>query len=222
MCGRFLLAVDPNILREIFALIEAPAPQPRYNIAPTQPVLAVRQGPDGSRTASLLRWGLVPSWAREIQAGSPLINARSETAAEKPAFRTALRRRRCLVPANGFYEWQRQGRTRQPFCFRMAEGEPFAFAGLWEQWASPDGKTVESCAILTTEANELVRPVHDRMPVIVPRDEFAHWLHPSVQDPGLLQPILRPFPAERMRVVPVSTWISDPRHEGPCPELFPA
>jgi putative SOS response-associated peptidase YedK len=215
MCGRFTLTVSGDLLADFLGLGEVPAVAPRYNIAPTQQVLAVRLLPDAPRpTAAALRWGLIPSWAKDQRIAHQLLNARSETAASKPAFRTALRRRRCLLPADGFYEWLRKGKTKQPFCFRLEGDGPFTFAGLWESWEGPAG-LLETCTILTTEANELVRPLHERMPVILPRERHAEWLDPSVQEPGRLAPLLRPYPADRMHSFPVSTYVSNPRHEGP-------
>jgi putative SOS response-associated peptidase YedK len=160
-----------------------------------------------------LRWGLVPCWAKDVRIGNQLLNARAETAAEKPAFRSALRRRRCLIPADGFYEWQRRDGAKQPFCFRLRGDHVFAFAGLWEHWQDPAGNPLETCTILTTQANDLVRPIHERMPVILPSLHFAEWLSPDLQDPGRLLALLGPCPAEDMRAYPVSAWVSNPRHE---------
>ncbi len=214
MCGRFTLTISGDLLADFLGLGEVPAVSPRYNIAPTQPVLAVRLLPEEARpTAGTLRWGLIPSWAKDERIAHQLLNARAETAADKPAFRAALRRRRCLVPADGFYEWLRQGKTKQPFCFRLHDDRPFAFAGLWESWQGPAGP-LETCTILTTEANDLVRPVHDRMPVILPAGAHAEWLDPRRQDPGLLGPLLRPYPAEQMRSFAVGARVNNPRHEG--------
>jgi putative SOS response-associated peptidase YedK len=228
MCGRFTLTISGDLLADFLGLGEVPAQAPRWNIAPTQSVLAVRQSADAPRpTAANLSWGLVPSWAKDVRIAYQLLNARSETVADKPAFRAALRRRRCLIPADGFYEWLRQGKTKQPFCFRLRDNRPFAFAGLWESWQGPDGPPLQTCTILTTEANDLVRPVHDRMPVILPSRCHAEWLDPAMQDPERLRPMLRPFPADQMHAFPVSPWVSNPRNEGPrCLEkgdtvLFP-
>src|SRR5262245_4330455 len=186
MCGRYSLYSSAADLAEWLGLPEVPALEPRYNVAPTQPVAAVRAGPGGGRELVRLRWGLVTPWAADPGTGPLLINARSETAADKPAFRAALRARRCLVPADGFYEWVRQAGKRQPIHFRLRDGRPFAFAGLWERWQAPGGPAVESCAILTTGANELVRQAHDRMPVILGPDAFGEWLDPAVRDPAAL------------------------------------
>jgi putative SOS response-associated peptidase YedK len=214
MCGRFSLRASGADLAEQFGLAEAPDLPPRYNIAPTQPVAVVRAGPGGVALA-LLRWGLIPRWAKGPEIGSRLINARAEAVAEKPAFREAFRRRRCLVPADGFFEWQARGGRKQPYHFRLRDGRPFAFAGLWESWRGEDGEALESCAILTTEANGVVGPVHGRMPVILGPADYGRWLDPRAQEPGQLRPLLRPYPAEEMAACPVGPWVNDPRHEGP-------
>jgi putative SOS response-associated peptidase YedK len=212
MCGRFSLFTPAPDLARLFDLAGFPELAPRYNIAPTQPVAAVRAGEAG-RELVRLRWGLVPPWSRDTRQAP--INARSETAASKPTFRAALKRRRCLVPASAFYEWSAAGgRSKQPYCFRPRDERPFAFAGLWERWEGPDGP-VESCAILTTEANDLVRPVHDRMPVIVPQLHWAAWLDRDAQDAAALVPLLRPYPADAMRTYPVGQLVSNPRNDVP-------
>jgi putative SOS response-associated peptidase YedK len=213
MCGRFTLAASPRALQELFPLFDLADLEPRYNVAPTQPVLAVRAGADGQPELARLRWGLVPGWADDPSIGNRLINARAETAAEKPAFRTAFRRRRCLVLADGFYEWQKLDGRKQPYYFRMRQGEPFAFAGLWERWEK-GGEPLETCTLLTTDANEVVRPVHDRMPVILPRTAFGEWLDGSVQAVPELQAILRPYPGAEMVGYPISARVNNPRNEG--------
>ncbi len=212
MCGRFLLLSSGREVAEAFDLTGFPELAPRYNIAPTQPVLAVRAA-DTGREAALLRWGLVPPWAKDMKQAP--INARAETAADKPTFRHALRKRRCLVPADGFYEWAAAGGRKQPYCFRPWAGRPWAFAGLWERWQGPEGP-LESCAILTTEANELVRPVHDRMPVILPERYWAAWLDAGLQGAGELLPLLRSFPSDAMRAYPVGPRVGNPRNDGPA------
>jgi putative SOS response-associated peptidase YedK len=216
MCGRFSLFTAPSDLAEWLGLPEVPDLPPRYNVAPTQPVAAVRAGPGGGREFVMLRWGLVPPWSADPGTGPLLINARAETAADKPSFRAALRARRCLVPADGFYEWVRQAGKKQPIHFRLRDGRPFAFAALWELWSGPDGEVVESCAILTTGANELVRQAHDRMPVILGPDAFGPWLDPAVRDPAALAAWLRPYPADAMTACPVGSWVNNPRNEGPA------
>lgn len=192
---------------------------PRYNIAPSQGILAVRAAPDGgdgAREAAVLRWGLVPSWAKDPDIGNRMINARAETVAEKPSFRAAFRRRRCLVPATGFYEWRAASGPKQPYTIGMADGGPFAMAGLWEHWTEPDGAAVETCAILTTEANELLRPIHARMPVIVAPSDFDLWLDPALAMPELLAPLLRPFDAAAMAAHPVSRHVNNVRNDDPA------
>ena len=162
----------------------------------------------------MLRWGLIPFWAKDSKIGTRMINARSETVAEKPAFRAAFRQRRCLVLADGFYEWQRLERGKQPFYIRQRDEGPFAIAGLWEYWEGPEGG-IESCTLLTTQPNDLVRPLHNRMPVILHPDDYDLWLDRSVQEPALLQPLLRPYSPEDMMAYPISTWINKPENDGP-------
>ena len=213
MCGRFLLTTTGERLAEHFgvpALAELPF---RYNVAPSQPVPAVGLDREGRRALAALRWGLVPRWSSDAKRAP--INARAETAASKPSFAESLRQRRCLVPADGFYEWQRQGKYKQPFCFRLCDDRPFAFAGIWDAWREPGGTLLLTCAFLTTEANELVRPVHDRMPVIVPDCQYDLWIDRDVQDAAELAPVLRPFPAEEMRAFAVGLAVNDPRNDGP-------
>ncbi len=216
MCGRFTLSTPAETLAEIFELTETPQLPPRYNIAPTDAVATVRlPAEDTERELALLRWGLIPPWAKDPAVGSRMINARAETVATNPAFRSAFRRRRCLIPSTGFYEWQRVERRKQPFYIRMRDGLPFAFAGLWEHWEGPDGAAIESCTLITTEPSDLVRPVHDRMPVILDPKDYELWLDPSVQTPDRLQPLLRPYPSEQMVAYPVSPWVNNPAHDDP-------
>jgi putative SOS response-associated peptidase YedK len=220
MCGRFTLRTPAVDLVEIFQLLHMPELTPRYNIAPTQPVAVVRQ--EGKqRELSLLHWGLIPSWSKDPKLGASLINARAETVATKPAFRTAFKRRRCLIPVDGFYEWKKtEGKTKQPYYIRLSKEGPFAFAGLWEHWEGPDSSAVESCTIITTEANDLLRPWHDRMPVILPEEEYARWLDPKLEDAGTLTGLLKPYPPSEMTAYPVSTLVNNPRNESPrCIEM---
>ena len=226
------------MVAEQFALFELPPFTPRFNIAPSQPVPVVRlapgkgdshllpERPEGcsaqkvavtfsGRELVWLRWGLIPSWAQDPTIGNRLINARAETVAEKPAFRAALRRRRCLVAADGFYEWQRTGKRKQPYFIRLRDDRPFAFAGLWESWEGPDFSQIESCTLLTTEANELMRPIHDRMPVILLAQHYQQWLDTTVQEPAQLLPLFRPYPAGEMTAESVSTFVNSPGNEGP-------
>ena len=221
MCGRFTQRLSWAELHELMDLIGPPRNlRPRYNVAPSQDVAVVRAA-DGGRNLSMLRWGLIPAWAKDPAIGYRLINARSETVAEKPSFRSAYRRRRCLIPADGFYEWQRLGKIRQPWLFGLRDGAPFAFAGLWERWTVPEGAAltgslaelgagdpVETCTILTTAANETVAPVHGRMPVILPRDACDPWL--AGEDVSLA-----PFAADAMTAHPVSTLVNRPANDDP-------
>ena len=209
MCGRYSLISDIRDLQQRFDLVETPGEQhsSRYNIAPTENVLTVRAG-DGGNRAEHMRWGMIPSWAKNAQFGARAINARAETVAEKPAFRTALRRRRCLIPADGFYEWMRIGKSKQPMRIIMKTGQPFAFAGLWETWKDPGGVVVHSCAIITTEANDVLSPIHDRMPVILLPENEAVWLDESNTDPKTIAHVLKPYPPEQMEAYPVSTLVN--------------
>jgi putative SOS response-associated peptidase YedK len=200
---------------ELFQLLRLPELQPRYNIAPTQPVAVIRQR-GSARELSLMRWGLIPSWAKDPAIGSRMINARAETVATKPSFRAAFKRRRCLIPADGFYEWQkRDGRTKQPFYIGLKDEQPFAFAGLWESWTAADGSEIESCTVITTAANDLLRELHDRMPVILDEDDYPRWLDPKPVSADNLQSLLHPFPSERMRFYPVNTVVNSPQNEVP-------
>jgi len=206
----------------------------RFNIAPTQEVPAVTQGREGDRKLRMLRWGLIPPWAKSVSVGNQMINARCETLLERPAFRVPFESRRCLIPADGFFEWaevpveQLQGslfgsastghtaKTRkQPYHITMKDGSPFAFAGLWSRWSDPDGHLVDSCTIITTPANGIIAPVHDRMPAILRRKEFSHWLDRHVKDLRELQPLLAPYPASEMKLTPVNPVVSNPRNDSP-------
>ncbi|MCP2501329.1 MAG: SOS response-associated peptidase [Deltaproteobacteria bacterium] len=211
MCGRFTLFEADKVLSKEFGVSGVPPLSPRYNIAPSQPIAAVRTPHTGiGRELALLRWGLIPSWSKDPAIGNRLINARAETVREKPSFRNAFRRHRCLIPTNGFYEWQRQERGKQPYFVRMRDERIFAFAGLWDRWESPDDGIIETCAILTTAANAVLAPIHDRMPVILPQAEYARWLDPALKDPDSLSPLLVPFPPEEMLAIPVSPRVNAP------------
>jgi putative SOS response-associated peptidase YedK len=181
--------------------------EPRYNIAPSQSVPVIRQTADSTRKLSLLRWGLIPSWATDPSIGFRTINARSETIVVTPSFRDPFRTQRCLIPADGFYEWRRSGRAKQPFCFEVGDGEMFAFAGLWDRWTDPRGKEVESCTIITTRPNVHLTDIHDRMPVILPSGAYASWLNPAMRDASVALAWLAPF-AGAMRRLPVSTRVN--------------
>jgi putative SOS response-associated peptidase YedK len=210
MCGRFTMATPGQVIAEVFGLDDVPELSPRFNIAPTQAVAAVRARADGRRELVALTWGLIPSWSKDRAIGSRMINARAETVAEKPAFRAALRARRCLVLADGFYEWQKLGTRKQPHHIRMRDGRPFAFAGLWERWVPPEGDPVESCTIITTVPNEVVAPIHDRMPVILAPADLDLWLEPGSRDPAAVAALLRPYPAGGMTAYPVSLRVNSP------------
>ncbi len=221
MCGRFALMTSTEQLAAQFGVSQTavetlPPSVPRYNIAPTQPVVAIRLGEDGQRELTFFHWGLVPSWSKDVKIGSRMINARSETVTEKPSFRTAFKRRRCLIPADGFYEWQKQANGKQPMFIRPAKGEerPFALAGLWEQWHDTEGGALQSCTILTTTPNELMADIHNRMPVIIEPEDFDLWLDPEPEPEQGLH-LLRPYPAEKMTAYPVSTVVNNPRNETP-------
>jgi putative SOS response-associated peptidase YedK len=215
MCGRFVLMSPGKSLASHFRLAEEPELEPRYNIAPTQSVPVIKNKPGAlSRELKLFRWGLVPFWAKDASIGARIINARSESVAEKPAFRTPFKNRRCLVPADGFYEWKRSGRLKQPYFFHMADGRVFAFAGLWDHWVGPDDRTIESVTLLTAEANELVAPVHERMPVILAEQDYDLWLDTTVKKPELLKPLLRAYPAGDMHRYPVSSRVNKPDGSG--------
>ena len=214
MCGRFTLRTDPEQLALRFGCQFPADLAPRYNIAPTQAVAAVRAEAEGRRQFTLLRWGLIPSWAKEASIGNRLINARAESVATKPAFRAAFQRRRCLVLADGFYEWKKTGRAKEPYYIRMPDEKPFAFAGLWDRWRDPQGgEPVESCTIITTAASPEVRQIHDRMPVILDEAGCAQWLDPREEGPERLQSLLRPWHA--LRIDAVDRRVNNPRHEGP-------
>lgn len=215
MCGRFTLRHSGEAIASAFGLNEVPQLQPRYNIAPTQLVSTVLGSLDSVHELHHLHWGLIPSWAKNSKMGARLINARAETVGEKPAFRSAFRHRRCLVVADGFYEWQRQENKKQPFYFRLQNDQPFAFAGLWERWKSPEGEEIQSCTILTTEANDLLRSIHNRMPVILDPKDYDLWLDPAVQNTEPLQQLLRPYQPEAMTSYAVSTKVNSPTNNTP-------
>ncbi|MBA3943587.1 MAG: SOS response-associated peptidase [Herpetosiphonaceae bacterium] len=216
MCGRFTLKTPPEQLARQFKLTDIPSVAPRYNIAPTDDIAVVRTTEESTeRSFALLHWGFVPAWAKDPVVGNRMINARAETAATSPAFRQAFRHRRCLILADGFYEWQRAGKNKQPFYFQLKDGEPFAFAGLWEQWQAADGKQLASCTLLTTTPNAMVRPIHDRMPVMLTPDIYDHWLDPNNQEPSAIQPLLHPFDADAMLTYPVTPLVNNPRNDDP-------
>lgn len=216
MCGRFTLATDPNDLRAAFPQFTFPDDlTPRYNVAPSQPVAVV---PNNSQNkVALFRWGLIPAWAKDPSIGDRMINARAESLVEKPSFRTAYRRRRCLILADGFYEWQQEpGRkTKTPMYIRLTSGKPFAFAGLWEAWRSPDESTILSCTIITTAPNELLEQIHNRMPVILDPEAYDLWLDPAEQSPDRLAALLKPYPSDLMMAYPVTRLVNNPESDVP-------
>jgi putative SOS response-associated peptidase YedK len=210
MCGRYKLSRRKQIVEEYFDSVSGEEDwAPRYNIAPTQPVAVIRQNPkEPVRQLSLMRWGLIPSWSKDSSVAARMINARSETAATKPAFRDALKSRRCLIPADGFYEWKRMGKAKQPYCFDVGEGELFAFAGIWDRWRNPSGTWLETCSILTTTPNAVTASVHDRMPVILDPDAYDLWLDPGMNNVSVASEMLKPFDARLMRCFPVSARVN--------------
>ena len=213
MCGRYTLRKPATEIAEEFDLPEVPVLMPRFNVAPTQDVAVVRLEPDlGVRGLDTLRWGLIPSWADDPSIGNRMINARAETVVEKPAFRHAFKAKRCLVVADDFFEWQKIDGRKQPFYIKMRDDHPFAFAGLWERWTK-GGEPIESCTIVTTGANKLMEPIHDRMPVIVPKPAYDLWLDPTIKDPERLQPLLAPYPSDEMVAYTVSTLVNSPKND---------
>lgn len=217
MCGRYRLSHRKQLVEEYFDSVSGEEEwSPRYNVAPIQPVPIVRQNPTQPiRELSLVRWGLIPSWAKDTSVAAQMINARSETAATKPAFRDALQFRRCLILADGFYEWRRTGKVKQPYCFEVAEGKLFAFAGIWERWKAPSGTMVETCSILTTTPNAVTSAVHDRMPVILHPDNYDLWLDPRMRSVAAVCELLKPYDARMMRCYPVSTRINHVANDDP-------
>lgn len=215
MCCRYHLREEHY--RDVLARLGIPAPAKylsRYNIGPGTTIPAVRTTAEG-REATALRWGLTPAWSREDEPASRLVNARAETLDIKPSFRDAARTRRCVIPASGFYEWQVVGRERRPWLFRRQDEGPFGLAGIWERWTAPDGRNVESCAVLTSQPNELMRPVHHRMPIMLAPESFELWLDPRVTEIERLFPLLQPARASTMSAMAVSSYVSNVQHEGP-------
>ena len=216
MCGRFTLTVDPGQLQEAFPWVEFPVDFPaRYNIAPTQPVAVVPN--DGKNRLDFFNWGLIPFWAKDPKIGYRLINARAESIAEKPSFRGSFKYKRCLILADGFYEWQTQPgtKTKIPMYIHMKDRSPFAFAGLWDNWHSDDGSEIRSCTIITTQPNELVEKIHNRMPVILPKDGYTDWIKEGENDPEVLKSLLQPYPGDEMAAFPVSTQVNSPQNDTP-------
>lgn len=216
MCGRYTLTAPGDAIVEAFELDSVPEVSPRYNIAPTQEVAILRKDrASGRRQLEKVRWGLVPSWAQDPTIGNRMINARSETAAEKPAFRSAFKRQRCLVVADGFYEWRKNpDGSKQPFFIHLRDGRPFGIAGLWEHWEK-GAEPFDSCALLTTGPNELMATIHDRMPVILPPEKYDAWLDSGTSDRAELESMLTPFDAARMEAYPVSRYVNSPANDSP-------
>jgi putative SOS response-associated peptidase YedK len=211
MCGRFTLTIDPTHLQEAFPWADIPDDlSPRYNIAPSQPVAVIPN--TGDNSLAMYKWGLIPSWSKDPAIGARMINARAESLAEKPSFRNAYRRRRCLILADGFYEWKQNPgmKSKQPIYIQLNSMYPFAFAGLWEIWNSPDGHEIRSCTIITTQPNSLLEPIHNRMPVILPPDVYSQWLVPEDRQPAQLNPLLVPYPSSEMIAFPVSRLVNSP------------
>src|SRR3569623_1132848 len=221
MCGRFTRSKDyfshhadqRAFLDQLGLDFSAPI-APSYNVAPTQQIAAVRAGENDKHEPVTLRWGLVPGWADDLSIGSRMINARADTVATKPAYRNAFKKRRCLIVADGFYEWQKTGKAKHPFLVRLKGGKPFCFAGLWERWNKGEAP-VETCTIITTDANKLMEPIHDRMPVILPPDAYNLWLDVAVQEPERLMPLLRPYADAELEALPVSTLVNSPKNNSP-------
>lgn len=213
MCGRFSLTHSASAIAKAFQLTEVPSLIPHYNIAPSQQVAAIAAGENGEKRLQSMKWGLIPSWAKDLKIGSKLINARSETLGEKPSFRSAFKRRRCLIVADGFYEWCRQGKDKQPYYIHLNNRELFAFAGLWERWQPEGEEAVISCTIVTTEANHLMAAIHHRMPVILSPDSYDRWLDADLTETSELQSLLTPYPSDRMEAYPVSKVVNSPAND---------
>ncbi len=212
MCGRFIIEADADAIRQAFKLDSVNLPvQPSYNIAPTHNVATVVQR-DGKNVLESMRWGLIPVWAKDMSMGARMINARAETIAEKASFKRPLKKQRCLIVADGFYEWRRDGASKIPMFIRCKTKGPFAFAGLYDTWKSSDGQAITSCAIITTGANELMQAIHDRMPVILPKKAYKFWLDPANQDLGELAALLQPYPADKMTAYPVAPLVNSIRN----------
>ena len=215
MCGRFTSNHSSSEIAKAFNLSNVPNLEPRYNIAPTQQVGTIlRFNSQKEREFKWLRWGLIPHWAKDKSIGNKLINARAETIAQKPSFRSPFRHSRCLIIASGFYEWQKQDGGKQPFYIQQIDSLPLALAGLWTTWEQ-EGEAIDTCTIITTEANEIMQPIHQRMPVILKSDDYEKWLNPTVQQPELLQPLLQPYSSTQLKTYPVSTLVNNPRNDSP-------
>jgi putative SOS response-associated peptidase YedK len=215
MCGRFVTTIPPENLARLFALVETPHLEPRYNVSPAQMVPVVRSTGDHNVLVPM-KWGLIPTWSKDPAMGSHMINARCETVTEKPAFRHAIKYNRCIIPTSGFYEWKPVEHHKDPYFITMVNHAPMCFAGLWEQWHAPDSSVVETFSILTTGANSLVAPIHDRMPVILNPDDFSLWLNRNMHDPHELERVYQSFPAERMAAYQVPNAVNNPKFDSPA------
>lgn len=215
MCGRFVLESAPEQLMKVYRLSSPPDISPRYNISPSQKVAVVRQHNSGDRELSLLQWGLIPSWSKDPTIGYKMINARSETVHEKPSFKQAFHSRRCIIPASGFYEWEKSGKDKIPHYIHLREGNVMSLAGLWERWKSPDGVELQTCTILTTSANSLIKKLHDRMPVILHSEEFDLWLNKDVDDVKQLSELFHPYPSDQLTEYVVDKEVNSPRKDSP-------
>lgn len=215
MCGRFVADIPADELKKIFNPIEVQQLEPRFNVTPTQLSAVIRNQGEHNRL-DLLKWGLVPGWSKDLSFGSHLINARSESVVEKPAFRHAIKYRRCIIPTSGFYEWSHIGSKKQPYYIHFADHSPMCLAGLWESWKAPDGSELETFTILTTAANKIVERIHDRMPVILHPDTFDLWLSHNMHDPEQLQPLFQPYPATEMTAHKVPDLVNNPRFDSPA------
>jgi putative SOS response-associated peptidase YedK len=211
MCGRFTLTIDINRVARVFGVAPSLQVPPRYNVAPTQDVVTIMR--NGTAHLDLLRWGLIPAWTKDASRGSGVINARAETLAEKPSFKRLLRTRRCLVVADGFYEWKQEHGGKTPMYITLKDQEPFAFAGLWDSWRDPEGQPLRTCTIITTEPNELMASIHNRMPVILPQQAIEQWLDPEQNDNQALLSLLKPYPADAMAARPVSRKVNNPKYD---------
>ena len=217
MCGRFSLNIPARQIAELFNTMNFQEAPPRFNIAPTQDVLTVyRERTQSGPWLGMFRWGLIPRWAKDAKIAARLINARSETLAEKPSFRAAFKARRCLIPASGFYEWKKLGSRKQPYFIGLADRKPFAFAGLWESWLAPEGEEIRTCTILTTRANTLIADIHDRMPVILAADRHERWLAPQPLAAAETAGLFEPFPADEMLAYPVSALVNRVANDEPA------
>jgi putative SOS response-associated peptidase YedK len=215
MCGRFVLEHSPEQLMKVYRLTSMPDLSPRYNIAPSQQIAVVRQQKSGDRELSFLQWGLIPSWSKDSATGYKMINARSETVHEKPSFKQAFHARRCIIPASGFYEWQKAGKEKIPHYIRLRDGDIMSLAGLWERWKSPEGEDLETCTILTTAANSLLKKLHDRMPVILHRAEFDIWLDRDIDDVSRLTEVFHPYPSDQLEEDVVTTDVNSLKNDSP-------